>query len=404
MLWFGTAGDLRMRTLALVALLASFLHSIHAAQPAPAPSVPAKPITVSQLLQKLDAPAPAPASLSDIPEARLQDATQSLQIEHLQLSERLTSPTLARILAQHTFGPQTQRSLSLLADRSALLDPPAAELPTRPPPDAAQQQHILESARAFVFQTLSHLPNFFATRTTSQFFGIPPELNKTGLPIHIGLHPRGTYSREITFRDGKELIDPMKARTAPTLPQAGLESWGEFGPEPAVILMDVTSGAIAFHHWEQTPAGLAAVFRYSVAEPDSHYAVDYTCNGSNAFHAQPAYHGSLAIDPQSGAILRITLQADSKPDAPLSHVASVIEYGPVEIGGRTYTCPLHSLAFSVEEIGICFRELKDQALVHNRELVQPLILNQTTFTDYHRLGSTSRIITDPSDTHQVPKQ
>jgi hypothetical protein len=404
MLWFGTAGDLRMRMFVLVALLASFLNSTHAAQPNATQPVPAQPISVARLQQELDAPVPPHSSMSDIPEARLQDATLSLEIEHLQLSERLTSPTLAGILAQHTFGPQTQRSLSLLADRSALLDPPAGELPKRPPPDAAQQQHILEAARAFVFQTLSHLPNFFATRTTSQFFGIPPELNKTGLPVHIGLHPRGTYSREITFRDGKELIDPMKTRSAPTLPQAGLESWGEFGPEPAVILMDVTSGTIAFHHWEQTPAGLAAVFRYSVAEPDSHYSVDYTCNGSNAFHAQPAYHGSLAIDPVSGAILRITLQADSKPDDPLSHVASVIEYGPVEIGGRSYICPLHSLAFSVEEVSVCFRDLKDQALVHNRTQVQPLILNRTTFSDYHHLASTHKILTDPPDNPSEPKK
>jgi hypothetical protein len=132
--------------------------------------------------------------------------------------------------------------------------------------------------------------------------------------------------------------------------------------------------------------------------------VNYACNGSNAFHAQPAYHGSLAIDPVSGAILRLTLQADSKPGDPISHVASVIEYGPVDIGDRTYICPIHSLAFSVEEVSTCFRDLKDQALVHNRSLVQPLILNRTTFSDYHRLGSTHKIITDAPDPPQEPKK
>ena len=197
----------------------------------------------------------------------------------------------------------------------------------------------------------------------------------------------------------------MKAqRPAQTLPQMGLESWGEFGPEPAVILMGVSVGTIAFHHWEQTPADLAAVYAYSVPEQDSKYEVNYTCNGSNAFHALPAYHGSLAIDPVSGAILRITLQADSKPEDPISHVASVIEYGSVEIGGRTYICPVHSLAFSVEEVSICFRDVKSQALVHNRTQVQPMILNRTTFSDYHRLGSTSRIVTDAPETHPEPKK
>ncbi len=365
----------------------------------------AERITVEQLKQKLSAPASAGSDHSAVPVAVLQDATMAVQIANLQLSERLTSTTLDHILREHTLGPRTQREMVLLADRSALLDPPASELPDRPAPDADQQQHMLDAARAYVFQTLTHLPNFFATRTTERFYGISPELNETGLPVHIGLFPRGSSSREITFRNGKEIIDPMKAqRPAQTLPQTGLESWGEFGPEPAVILMGVSVGTIAFHHWEQTPADLAAVYAYSVPEQDSKYEVNYTCNGSNAFHALPAYHGSLAIDPVSGAILRITLQADSKPEDPISHVASVIEYGSVEIGGRTYICPVHSLAFSVEEVSTCFRELKDQALVHNRTLVRPLILNRTTFSDYHRLGSTSRIVTDAPETHPEPKK
>jgi hypothetical protein len=344
------------------------------------------------------------SSHTEAPVAVLQDATLAERIAKTQLSERLTRATLDQLLKQHTFGTRTRRELQIIADRSALLDPPANELPDRPAPDPAQQQRILESARAFVFQTLSHLPNFFATRTTERFAGLSPELNKTGMPVHIGLFPRGAITREITFRDGREVIEPMKAqRSTQTLPQMGLESWGEFGPEPAIVLLGVSTGKIAFHHWENGPTGPAAVFRYSVPEDESKYEVNYTCNGSNAFHAQPAYHGSLAIDPASGAIVRLTLQADSKPDDPIAHVSSVIEYGPVDIGGHTYICPLHSLAFSVEEVSICFSDLKDQALVHNRTQIQPLILNRTTFSDYHRLASTHKIITDDPDKSREPK-
>lgn len=396
MVWCALAEcDLRLRSLVLVAvaLLARPVCPVNAAE-----HTLAERITVEQFQQKLAVLARSIPAHDDVPEALLQDATLAQQIENVQLSERLTSATLEGILTQHTFGPQTKRALTLLADRSALLDPPQNELPSRPPPDAKLQQQWLDGARVFVFQTLSHLPNFFATRTTARFAGISPELNQTGLPVRVGLYPRGSFTREITFRNGKEVIDPMKFQRQPaTLPQSGLESWGEFGPEPAVVLSDVTNGTIAFHHWEQTASGVAAVFRYSVPAQNSHYEVNCTCNGRNAFHAQPGYHGSLAIDPVSGAILRITLQADWKPEDPLSHVASVVDYGPVEIGGRTYICPVRSLAFSVEEVSVCFRELKDDALVHNRALVKPLILNRTTFSDYHRLGSTSRIVTEVPD-------
>lgn len=382
------SSELNLHRLLLVTLLALSIQK----------ECPAQLVTVKQLEQKLAAPSPPPPDHA-VPLAVLQDATQATQIDNMQLSERLTSATLASILKGHTFGPRTQRELQLLADRSALLNPPASELPDRSAPDANQQQHMLDAARVWVFQTLTRLPNFFATRTTERFAGISPEVNKTGKPVQVGLFPRGAFTREITFRNGKEVTDPLKAqRSARALPQMGLESWGEFGPEPAIVLLGVSTGSITFHHWEQLSAGLAAVYRYSVPEEDSKYEVNYACNGSNAFQAQPGYHGSIAIDPVSGAILRLTLQADSKPDDPISHVASVIEYGPVDIGGRTYICPLHSLAFSVEEVSTCFRNLKDQALVHNRTLVQPLILNRTTFSDYHRLASTHKIITDAPET------
>jgi hypothetical protein len=386
---------LKLDRLVLVALLALSIQTKCSAQG----------ITVKQLEQKLSAPAPTGSDHAEVPVAVLQDATLATQIANMQLSERLTPATLDSIVKQHTFGPRAQRELQLLADRSALMDPPASEQPDQPAPDAHQQQHMLDAARVYVFQTLTRLPNFFATRTTERFAGISPEVNKTGKPVHIGLFARGASTREITFRNGREVIDPMKAqRSAQTLPTMGLESWGEFGPASAVVLLGATAGTMAFHHWEQEAAGLAAVYRYSVPEEDSKYEVNYACNGSNAFHAQPAYHGSLAIDPVSGAILRLTLQADSKPGDPISHVASVIEYGPVDIGDRTYICPIHSLAFSVEEVSTCFRDLKDQALVHNRSLVQPLILNRTTFSDYHRLGSTHKIITDAPDPPQEPKK
>jgi hypothetical protein len=380
---------LRFRALILISLLASAIPAIAAAQ-----SI-SQSISIAELRQKLAAF--APASQDSAPIARLHDAKLADQIDNLQLSERLTAPTLAEILAKGAFGSQTQKSLELLADRSALLDPPASELLQQPAPDANQQQQMLEEARRYVMRTLTHLPNFFATRTTARFSGIPPELNQSGMPVQSALHPKGSYSREITFRDGKELIDPMKhpyGGESGTVQTLGMESQGEFGPEPAVILTDMDADRVAFHHWEHGPIGLAAVYRYSVPAEESHYAVDFACNGSSSFHAQPAYHGTLAIDPDTGALLRLTLQADSKTGDPLSHVASVVEYGPVVIGDQTYICPLRSLTFSVMEHNACT----------HIGLVQPLYLNRTKFTNYHRLGSTWRIVPDPPAPSATPQK
>ena len=387
---------MQLRASILIPLLGALLSAAAAAQTISSPITSA--ITIAQLREKLTALSPDSSGQSGDPTARLHDATLAGQIDSLQLSERLTAPALAEILSKNRFGQQTQQALQLLADRFALLDPPASELPKLPPPDESHQQQMLEDARVYVVQTLSRLPNFFATRTTTRFYGIPPELNESGMPVQ-GLHLRGAYSREITFRNGKELIDPMKHPQGYETPLSlGLESWGEFGAEPAMILTDVAADTIGFHHWEKGPTGVVAVFRFSVPEPESHYEVQYTCNGSDAFHGKPAYQGTLALDPDSGAILRVTIQADSKAGDPLSHVASVVGYGPVEIGGKNYICPLRSLAFSVEERNTCTDEM------HHNGVVKRMYLNRTTFTDYHRLGSTWRIVTDPAAGTQAPQK
>ncbi len=72
-------------------------------------------------------------------------------------------------------------------------------------------------------------------------------------------------------------------------------------------------------------------------------------------------------------------------------MASVIEYGPVDIGGQSYVCPQHSLTFMVEEINATCSHNGHSARALTK-LDQPiLMLNQTSFTNYHRLGSTSTI-------------
>jgi hypothetical protein len=376
---------LHFRAIILIFVLAA---PFAAAQEAPAGSPSS--LSVSELRQKVaDFLSAHPGQGTD-PVERLADDNAVDEINHLQLSERLTAATLQEIEAKNTMGPQAKKALQLLADRSALLDPPASELPNMPPPDANHQQQMLEDARVYVAQTLTRLPNFFATRTTERYYGIPPGLNDASRPVLASLVPRGSYSREITFRDGKELIDPMKnPQGQQTTFSLGLETQGEFGTEAAVVLTDVTSNTIAFHHWEKGPTGAVAVFRYSVSKQDSHYDVNYSCNERSTFHSQPAYHGTIAVDPSSGVVLRVTLEAtDTNADDPLSHVGSVVEYGPVEIGGKIYNCPLRSVAFSVVGFNDCSKQ------THNANTVKRMYLNRTTFTDYHRLGSTWRIVPD----------
>jgi hypothetical protein len=382
------------------------------------PAGAAKRITVAQLEQLLTAATAA---------HRADDAF-AFQIAILDLSERLTPATLGRIEAKLPLGPRTQLALHLLADQSAFLDPPASELPATPAPDAATQLRILGKARTYVAQTLPHLPDFIATRTPYRFNDSPQTLVENGWPARAGLHPVGSSTQEITFREDRLIpaadatVDTgATAATAATSAQKPHKEFGmrtlggEFGPLPALVLLDTDNGTLAFSRWEQTAAGQLAVYRFSVPKAASHYILNYCClrdqstmgrggggrgrgggGGQNLnqpdadaepYLATPGYHGSLSIDPATGIILRITLEADLHDRGPIALAENEVVYSAVSIGDRAYVRPVRSVAISQE-----------QPASDPRPGEQPLLLlSETSYTNYHRLGATVRILTESNE-------
>ena len=99
----------------------------------------------------------------------------------------------------------------------------------------------------------------------------------------------------------------------------------------------------------------------------------------NSYHGTPPYHGSLYIDPTTGAILRVTFEAELKPPSPLIRSAASIEYGNVDIGGKSYICPVESVAISSSRIYLA-KEKRDTTILR---------INEVVFADYHRFGSDS---------------
>jgi len=380
------------------------------------PAGAAKRVTVAQLEQSLAA---------DTADHR-PDADIARRLGELELTERITDATLAHLAKNFTMGPRTALALQLVADQSAFLDPPPSELPATGSPDAATQARMMDMARGYVVQTWPHLPDFFFTRTTYRFDDSPQVLEKGNWPVRIGMHLVGSTTRDLTYRDGVEVQDSVvdtAATKSPATPQQaqselGLFSFGEFGPELTVILTDAAKGKVTFSHWEQTASGLAAVYRYSVPKAASHYEVQYCCLREAApsqrrelayagrdrvqpagvaiapanavpFRATPAYHGSLFIDPATGAILRITLEAELKQEDPITRAATVVQYGHVMIGDRSYICPVRSLAFSMEQA--------TPSLNGEPSGAPNLLVNETSFTHYRRLAAKMRILTDASE-------
>ena len=359
------------------------------------PTWAAKRVTVAQLEQ----------ALATISAAHKPDAEIARQIAGMKLSERITEATLARLNAHLDTGSQAALALQLLADQSAFLDPPASELPATSVPDDATQRRMLEAARNYVAQTLPRLPNLLATRSTRRYDDSPQELKKGGWPARLGLHLVDTSSREISIRDERGSLP-----SAVWQEQSGLISKGEFGSTLGMILSDTAKGKVTWSHWEQIAGDQAAVFHYSVPRSASSYEVtDYqqsdrrntqTSQAAKELHesepqlsghssditptiTRPGYHGSLWLDPATGTILRITIEADVKGGVPFQRASILVEYGPVQIGDSRFICPVKSVALY---------EATAPAQVNLSDAPTEW-LNIILFTGYHRFGSTIKILT-----------
>ena len=179
----------------------------------------------------------------------------------------------------------------------------------------------------YVKKAIHQLPNLYATRVTISF-----QHNKKPL------HWVSTESAIVRYRDGQE--ERPRVRTVPVgdgRGAGGMTTAGEFGPILYVALVDSAQGNLTWSHWEQGAATPEAVYRYAVIAGKSHYRVNGQFRG---------YRGEITVDPSNGTIRRLVLRADPEPNLPLLKADIVVEYGPVELGGKTYICPLKGIALS----------------------------------------------------------
>jgi VWFA-related protein len=293
-------------------------------------------LTVDQLKQYLaDAPTGSDAELAK-------------QLGKVELTERLDSPTLLSLEARLP-GTHSRQALVAQADSAAFLKaaPPNAALPATP--SATDQIQWLNSVTNYVNDTLHKLPNFFATRDVTRFADSPAR-QTMGIfysyqPIHFIDRLQGT----VLYRNRKQVLDAEKEKSAvPDSAYPGLVIEGEFGPILGTVLTDASQTTLTWSHWEPGTKGPLAVYRFAVQRRKSHYKVEYCCvdQGSaiGLFKQISAYHGEIAIDPATGTVLRIAIQADLRESYPLLRADLLVEYGSVEIGGKLYTCPTRSVA------------------------------------------------------------
>jgi hypothetical protein len=319
------------------------------------------------------------------------DAEVARQLSGLELTERMRSAKL-KLLEQSAPGTKSRRALVALADASVFLSPAAADALSQAPPDLNEQRRMLAMTVDYVGKTLPKLPNFYATRTTIRFENkLSRRRTRAGSRNDSSWRQVGSSKVVVVYRDGKEVIDPREwGEHSPHPEGEGLITRGTFGPILSVVFVDaVHSGGFTWSGWERGSAGTVAVFRYRVPKEQSHYSVGtHGLSSDEGVAAQVSgYHGEVAIDPATGTILRVTVQAEQPLGSPLLESDIMVEYGPVAIGGKTYTCPVRSVSMAeTGSMGV------RGPFGESTSAPDTPHLNDVMFDNYHQFRSESRIL------------
>jgi len=203
------------------------------------------------------------------------------------------------------------------------------------PPDAAEQDRLLEAMHRYADQYISSLPNFLCEQVTRQF-----EAGKRSNHWHKG----DTLTTALRFHAGREQRRLALVNGKPVEP--GQIHWhrpliteGEFGILLSRVLGADSHAYFTWNRWETLRGKRLAVFDYSVDKQHS----TLTLSLSDLAKATVAYNGSVWGDPATGAVWRITDTASDIPPVLLTRrISTTIDYDEVLIAEKKYLLPVEA--------------------------------------------------------------
>jgi VWFA-related protein len=317
------------------------------------------------------------------------------QLSTLFLTDRPDSASVASWRASLR-SKSARQQLTSIVDLSAFREPSPTTAIADPPPTAAEQQKMISSAADYLTKTIPNLPNFYARRTIVRYQDTQAadegDIKVSFAPLHVAQ----TTTETVVYRDGRELIDAKAGgQKKQENSERSLVTYGTFGP-----VLKLTQGifsapaTLVWARWEHGAESRKAVFRYSVLSRSSRYNVWGCClpegDGTNGFDLITPYHGEVSIDPESGAVVRLEAVADLGSFVPLLRSDIVVDYGPVEIGGRFYVCPVKSVS-AMTSRSVAFLKEWDEGFRTFGPYATTM--NDITYDSYRLFRAEARILT-----------
>jgi len=218
--------------------------------------------------------------------------------------------------------------------------PPMGAAPTRPAnadddntPIIRNGDDLIRRATAAAMDFTEGLPNYICKENIGRY------QSESHVPDWRAID---VVTTDVIYENHKESYKNLTINGKPTKKSmeesGGSWSTGEFG----TVLVNLFSPGVAeFHYVKDSRAGaiLAKLYSFSVTHANSTWSVHVEGQTYD-----PAYRGSVWIDPHTGRVLRIEQQAYGFPaDFPTDHVEMAIDYEYTRLGDtQQYLLPVHS--------------------------------------------------------------
>lgn len=269
---------------------------------------------------------------------RQDDRQVASYLRRQKLVQKLDDRTIEQLQGEGA-GPRTVEALRELRDASMGLPsppPPAqkvAPVPI-PPPSLAEQRRVIEQAREYALSYTKHLPDFICTQVTRRY--VDPNGLEFWQQADV-ITARLTYFEQ--HEEYKVVLVNNRVTEASMDSLGGATSTGEFGSMLRELFEPETQTEFQWERWATLRGRRAHVFSYQVAQPRSHWHVNY----QKRIEIVPGYRGLVYVDRDTLSVLRITLEALLPPSFPLQQAASTLDYDFAEISGGLYMLPLKAV-------------------------------------------------------------
>jgi len=298
------------------------------------------------------------------------DYEVSSQLKEIDLSEELTAAAKSDLLFASA-GPLTSEQICVLEARSSMLAPPPSDLPDLPSPDAVAQRAILDKAIEFAAKNDEQIPRLTALKvvahyghinTFNQWGGNESGPQQGGMVRDQGdgriMSLTSKYPETVEINQGIEKVTASKADIRLTRVSPIAES--STRPALSLILRKADEGGnIHWLRWETINGAKTAVFSYEVDKKNVLYSVDYCCFPTRnsidtdwePFKKTVGLRGKFFIDPDTGTMLRLVMQAELASTDFVEQEDTRIDYGKETIDGNIYVVPEGSFTHIETDVG-----------------------------------------------------